>query len=194
MAPVVDVGLEVALELPGPAAELHAERHGLGVDAVGTADAERVALLERAAAADLSEFAHVLDDDVGRLDELVAQGGVTQVGAGHAVVDPAAGLGVPLGHVGVDILAHVGEERDDVVVGHGLDGIDFGAVEARVLADPRGLFLGDAAGTKLGLRLAGEHFDFLPDGVLVFEREDVAHLGAGVAVDHRVLLSLPRCM
>ena len=97
------------------------------MDAVGTADAQGVALLERAAAADLAELAHVLDEDVGRLDELVAQGGVTQVGAGHAVVNPAAGLGVPLGHVGVDMLAHVGEERDDVVVGHGLDGIDLGA-------------------------------------------------------------------
>ena len=99
-------------------------------------------------------------------------------------MDPAAGLGVPLGHVGVDMLAHVGEERDDVMVGHGLDGIDLGAVERGVLADPGGLLLGDAALAELCLGFAGQDLDLLPDSVLVLQREDMAHLGARVAIDH----------
>ena len=154
------------------------------MDAVGAADAEGVALLEGAAEADLAELLHVLEDDVGRLDELVAQGGVAEVGAGHTEMDPAARLGLPLRHVAVDVLAHVGEERNDIVVGDRLDGVDLLLVEVGVLADPRRLLAGDADLTHLGVRLAGEDLDLLPDAVLVLEREDVAHLGTGVAVDH----------
>ena len=177
--------VEVALELPGPAAELHAKGHGLGVDAVGPAHAEGVSLLECATLADLAELAAVLDEDVGGLDELVAEGRVAKVRARHAVVDPAAGLGLALRHVAVDVGAHVGEEGDDVVVGHGLDGVDLILVEGRVVANPPRLVSGDAALADLGVRLAGEHLDLLPDGVLVLERKDMTHLRTGVAIDHR---------
>ena len=51
-------------------------------------------------------------------------------------------------------------------------------------ADPGGLLAGDAALANLRVRLAGQHLDLLPDGVLVLEREDVAHLRTGVAIDH----------
>ena len=151
---------------------------------MGAADAEGVLLLEGAALADLAELPAVLDEDVGGLDELVAQGGVAEVGGGHAVVDPAGGLGLTGGHVGVDVGAHVGEEGDDVVVGHGLDLVDLLLVEGGVLADPGGLLLGDAALAQLGVGLAGQDLNLLPDGVLVLQREDVSHLGAGVAIDH----------
>ena len=180
----VDEAVEVAAELPGPAAELHAKGHGLGVDAVRAAHAERVALLEGAAAADLAELPHVLDDEVGGLDELVAERRVAQVGGGHAKVDPAGGLGLALGDLRVDVGAHVGEEGDDVVVGHGLDGVDLLLVELCVSADPGGLLAGDADLAHLGVRLAGQNLDLLPDGVLVLQREDVAHLGTGVAINH----------
>ena len=180
----VHQAVEVTLKLPGPAAELHTEGHGLGVDAVGTAHAQGVALLERAAAADLSELAHILDDDVGRLDELVAQGGVTQVGAGHTVVDPAAGLGLALRNLGVDVLAHVGEEGDDVMMGDRLDSVDLGPIEPGVFTNPGSILFGDAALAEFGLGLTGEHLNLLPNGVLVLEREDVGHLRTGVAIDH----------
>ena len=180
----IDKTVEVALELPGPGAKLHAKGHGLGVNAVRAANAEGLALLEGAALADLAKLANVLDDEIAGLRELVAEGRVAEVGAGHAVVDPAAGLGVALGHVGVDVAAHVGEEGDDVVVGDSLDGINLLLVELRVRANPGGLLLGDANLAKLGLGLAGQHLNLLPHGVLVLEGEDVAHLRTGIAINH----------
>ena len=113
----VDETVEVALELPGPGAELHTEGHGFGVNAVGAAGAEGVALLEGTALADLAKLADVLDDEVAGLGELVAEGGVAKVRAGHAIVDPTAGLGSVSRDVGVDVLLHVGEEGDDIVAG-----------------------------------------------------------------------------
>ncbi len=71
--------VEVALELPGPGAKLHAKCHGLGVNAVGAAGAQGVALLEGTALADLAQLLDVLDDEVAGLGELVAQGGVAKV-------------------------------------------------------------------------------------------------------------------
>ena len=80
--------LIVAVELPGPAAELHAESHGFGVDAVGTADAERLLLLEGTPLADLAELLAVIKQDVGCLHELIAERRIAEVGACHAVMDP----------------------------------------------------------------------------------------------------------
>ena len=57
-----------------------------------------------------------------------------------------------------------------------------------VVADPLSLLARDADLAELGLRLARQHLDLLPYGVLVLEREDVAHLGARVTVDHASLL------
>ena len=151
---------------------------------MGATNAEGVALLEGAALTNLAELAAIIDEDIGRLNELVAERGVAQVGAGHTVVHPTAGLRLALGDVPVDVLSHVGEEGDDVVVGDGLDGVDLLLVEGSVLADVGGLILGDADLAHLGVSLAGEHLDFLPDGVLVLEREDVAHLRAGIAINH----------
>ena len=162
------------------------------MDAVGAANAQGLALFKGAAAADLAQLADVFDNDIGSLDQLIAQGGVAQIGAGHAVVHPAAWLGLALGHLGVDILSHIGEERDNVMVGDGLDGVNLFFVELGVLANPRGLFARDANLAHLGVGLAGEHFDLLPDGVLVLKGEDVSHFGASVAVDHRRLLLYKR--
>ena len=39
--------------------------------------------------------------------------------------------------------------------------------------------------TQLGLGLARQHLDLLPDVELVLKRPDMPHLGARVAVDHQ---------
>ena len=94
-----DEAIEVAAKLPRPATELHAEGHGFGVDAMGATNAEGVALLEGAALTNLAELAAIIDEDIGRLNELVAERGVAQVGAGHTVVHPTAGRLLALRHV-----------------------------------------------------------------------------------------------
>ncbi len=52
---------------------------------------------------------------------------------------PAARLGVVLAETGVDVLGHVGEERDDVVVGDGFELVDALDLERGGRADVRGL-------------------------------------------------------
>ena len=176
--------IEIALELPGPRAKLHAEGHRLGVDAVGTAGAERVALLEGTALANLAELLDVLDDEVASLGELVAQSSITQVGAGHTIVNPAARLGLALRNIGVDVLLHVGQEGDDIVARDLLDLVDLCLLKVGMVADPLGLVFRNADLAELRLGLAGQDLDLLPNGVLVLEGEDVSHLRAGIAIDH----------
>ena len=176
--------VQIALELPSPRAKLHAEGHRLGVNTVSTAGAERVALLEGTALADLAELLDVLDDKVASLSELVAQSRITQVRAGHTVVNPAAGLGLALGDVGVDVLLHVGQEGDDVVARDLLDLVDLCLLKVGMVANPLGLVFRNADLAELRLGLAGQDLDLLPNGVLVLEGEDVSHLRAGIAIDH----------
>ena len=176
--------IQIALELPGPRAKLHAEGHRLGVDAMSAAGTERVALLKSATLANLAEFFDVLDDQVAGLGELVAQGRVAQIGAGHAIVNPAAGLGVALGNIGIDVFLHVGQEGNDVVARDFLDLIDLRLLKVGMVADPLGLVFGNTDLAELRLGLAGQNLDLLPNGVLVLEGEDVSHLRAGIAIDH----------
>ena len=176
--------IEVALEFPCPRAKLHTEGHRLGMDAMGAAGAERIAFLEGATLADLTEFLDVLDNQVTGLGELVAQSRIAQVGAGHAVVNPAAGLGVALRNISVDILLHVGQEGDDIVARDLLDLVNLRLLEVGVVANPLGLFFGNTDLAELRLSLAGQDLNLLPNGVLVLEGEDVSHLRAGIAIDH----------
>ena len=173
-----------ALQSPCPAAELHAEGHRLGMDAVGAAHAQRVLELEGAALARLAKLLHVGQDDVNRLGDLVGKRRVSQVAAGHAVVHPTRGLLLALRHIGIDVLGHVGGEGDDVVVGDLLDLIDALNGEVGVVANPLRLFFRDAGFPQLSLRLARQNLDFLPDGELVLKLPDGAHLRTRVAVDH----------
>ena len=176
--------VQIALEFPGPRAKLHAKGHRLGMDAMSAAGAERVALLEGATLANLAELLDVLDDQVAGLGELVAQGRVAQIRAGHAIVNPAAGLGVALGNIGIDVFLHVGQEGNDVVARDFLDLIDLRLLKVGMVADPLGLVFGNTDLAELRLGLAGQNLDFLPNGVLVLEGEDVSHLRAGIAIDH----------
>ena len=176
--------IEIALELPCPRAKLHTEGHRLGMDAVGAAGAERIALLEGTALADHAELLDVLDNQVTRLSKLIAQSRITQVGAGHTVVNPAARLGLALGNIGVDIFLHVGQEGDDIVARDLLDLVNLRLLKVGVVANPLGLFFGNTDLAELRLSLAGQDLNLLPNGVLVLEGEDVSHLRAGIAIDH----------
>ena len=151
---------------------------------MSAAGTERVALLKSATLANLAEFFDVLDDQVAGLGELVAQGRVAQIGAGHAIVNPAAGLGVALGNIGIDVFLHVGQEGNDVVARDFLDLIDLRLLKVGMVADPLGLVFGNTDLAELRLGLAGQNLDLLPNGVLVLEGEDVSHLRAGIAIDH----------
>ena len=154
------------------------------MDAMSTAGAERVALLEGTTLANLAELLDILDDQVAGLGELVAQGRVAQIRAGHAIVNPAAGLGVALGNIGIDVFLHVGQEGNDVVARDFLDLIDLRLLKVGMVADPLGLVFGNTDLAELRLGLAGQNLDLLPNGVLVLEGEDVSHLRAGIAIDH----------
>ena len=150
------------------------------MDAVRAAHAQRLLELERATFARLAQLLDVFEDDVDRLRDLVGQRRVAQVGRRHAVVHPAARRLLALRHVGVDVRG----ERDDVVVRHLLDLVDALNGEVGMRADPRGLLLRDTGLPQLGLRLAGQHLDLLPDLELVLQLPDGAHCRARVTVDH----------
>ena len=99
-------------------------------------------------------------------------------------MNPAAGLGVALGNIGIDVLLHVGQEGNDVVARDFLDLIDLRLLKVGMVADPLGLVFGNTDLAELRLGLAGQDLDLLPNGVLVLEGEDVSHLRAGIAIDH----------
>ena len=176
--------IEVALEFPCPRAKLHTKGHRLGMDAMGAAGAERIALLEGTTLADYAKLLDVLDNQVARLSKLIAQSRIAQVGAGHTVVNPAARLGLDLGNIGVDIFLHVGQEGDDIVARDLLDLVNLRLLKVGVVANPLGLFFGNTDLAELRLSLAGQDLNLLPNGVLVLEGEDVSHLRAGIAIDH----------
>src|SRR2546429_3775470 len=73
--------------------QLEAEGGRLGVNAVAAADARREHVLFRPARDDFPQLLHAGDQDVGALDYLHGEGGVHDVAAGEAEVQPAAGGG-----------------------------------------------------------------------------------------------------
>ena len=163
------------------------------MNAVGATDAQGVLKLEGAALAGLAETLDVVDDDVTSLRDLIGQGRVAQVGGGHAVVHPAGRLVGALGDVGVDVARHTGGERDDVVIRHFLNLVDLLNGEVGVIADPLGLLARDARLAELGLGLAGQNLDLLPNGEFVLKFPDATHFRTSVATDHARFLSLAMC-
>ena len=168
--------VEVAVGLEGEAGEPQPEAGRLGVDPVGAADAERVAVLERPLDQRVAEGDRARDDDLPGLADLGRQRRVEDVGGGQPVVDPAA-LRADRGGDDVD-------ERGDVVVGRPLALLDRLDRERGPLAAGRGVGL---AGTTpaLGERLGDGELDLEPALHLAPLGPDGADLLAGVARDHR---------
>ena len=105
--------LGVAPQLGEPAGGLEPKGDRLGVDAVAAADHRRVAMLERQPADDLDEPRQLGLDDARRVAQHDRGGGVEHVGAGQAVMEPAALRPEPLGDRA--------QEGDDVVLRLPLD-------------------------------------------------------------------------
>ena len=99
-------------------------------------------------------------------------------------MDPTTRLELTLWNLSVNVGAHVGQEGNDIVVGNGLNLVYLSAVKRSVLSNPSCLFARNANNTKLSLCFARKDFNFLPNGVLVLQRKDVAHFFAGVAIYH----------
>ena len=86
-----------------------AEGRRLGVNAVAAADHRRELVLARLFGDDLAQRLDVRDQHVGGLRHLHGEGGVANVAAGQAEMEPAAG-----GRA--DVFGDVGGEGDDVVI------------------------------------------------------------------------------
>ena len=165
----------VAPELGVPAGGLEPERDRLGVDAVAAPDHRRGPMLEGEPPHHLDEPRQLALDDAGRVPQHDRGGGVEDVGAGEAVMEPAALRSQALGHRA--------QEGDDVVLRLALDlaralGVHVGgglayAVPVRLGHDPLG-----------GQGLDGEELDPQPELELAPLSEDLAQLGQRVAVDH----------
>ena len=95
--------------------------------------------------------------------------------------------------LGPDELAEPGQEGDDVVLGHPLDGVDLLDIARGIglerrhrllaaLPDRLGGVLGDDA--QLGHGVAGVGLDLEPDAEAVLGRPDGRHLRPGIARNH----------
>ena len=168
--------LQVAVGLEGEPGEPEPEGRRLGVDAVGAADAEGVALLDRPLDQGIAVGAGAGEQDRSRLLELQREGGVEDVGGGEAVVDPAAVLA---DRCGDDV-----DEGGDVVVGDLLALVDGLDGERGVLAAGARRLLGDDPLLRPGLRR--RQLDLEPALELALLGPDLPDLGAGVAGDHRL--------
>ena len=167
--------LGVALELGQPAGGLEAEGHRLGVDAVAAADHRRVAMLERQASHDLGQPRQLGLDRARRVAQHDRGGGVEDVRAGQAVVQPAA--------LGAEPLGDRAQEGDDVVLRLPLDLPRSLRVDlADLVADA--LVVGPRHDAGLGHRLERQHLDPQPQLELVPLAEDLAQLRQRVPLDH----------
>ena len=116
----------------------------------------------------------VREDQVAGVAHQHRERGVDHVRGGEAVVEPA-----PLGP---DVLGHVRDERDHVVLDFLLDRVDARDVEARPLLD--GLEGFPRHDPALGQHLGGGDLDLEPGREAVLVGPEPGHLGPGVAGDH----------
>ena len=167
--------LDVASDLRVPERQLEPEGHRLGVHAVRAADHRRVLVLLGARTHGLGEPLEVGEDHVAGVAHLQRLRRVDDVRRGEPEVEPAGR--------GPHLLGDGGREGDDVVLGGRLDLFDARDVEPAARADVRGGLGRDEA--RSGHRLGGRRLDREPRLVAPLVGPDAAHLGVGVAGDHR---------
>ena len=162
--------------------EFEAKGRRFGVDSVAATNAGRQHVLLRPAGDDLAQFLHLGDEEVRALDHLHGEGGIDDVAAGEAEVEPSA-------RRVVDPLGDGGGEADDVMV-EGLfefllafDQLRWMAVKVvRAGFDPLEVGLGHDA--FVDERLGDEEFDLQPDPELVFVGPDGAHGRTRIPLNH----------
>ncbi len=167
---------DVPADLLVPDEELEPESHRLGVDAVGPADADGQAMLQRLALEETTEGAEVDEEIFERFLDEERQGRVDDVVGGQAEMDVA--------RVRPDLFGDRGQEGDDVVLDDLLDGVDPVDRESGLGLDrPQG---GTGNLSQPGPGFADGQLDVQPLAVPVLFGPDGAHGGAGVAFDHSV--------
>ena len=174
--------LQAAAELLVHQRQLQSKGRGLAMNAMAAADAGRELMLVGAASDHREEFLDVGDEQVGRLHHLHGKGGVDDVAAGQAEVQPSAG-GI------IDLLGDRGGEANDVVIqrlfqflGTGRQGGGVGEAAIGPSLHPEEVRLGNHAG--LHQRLAGQKFDPEPDAQPVLVGPDRPHFGTRITLNH----------
>ena len=119
----------------------------------------------------------VFHDELAGLHEQIAVGGVHDVGRRAAQMDVTG--------VGAHLLFQRGEEGDDVMPGGLLDLED--AVHIDIGLFPDGLHGLGGHAPQFGPGFAYGHFHGQPGAVTVLQGPDAAHVGPGVALNHRYL-------
>ena len=169
----------VAVRLEAPQCELGPEGDGLGVHPVGATDHGRGPELDRPALERGDQLAASARQQVGRLCEGGAQGGVDDVARREPVVDPLAGRSADGCLDDVDERRHV-VVGDPLAFGHRLD--ERGRGLRGALADRLGLDLRhDTDGRE---RLGRQHLDLEPPRQASLVGEQGGHGGTRVAADH----------
>jgi hypothetical protein len=173
--PLEAIGVPVRLERE--AGQLDAERRGLGLDAVGAPDHDRLHVLARAARERVHQLVRPAQHDLPRVAQLQGERRVEHVRGGQPEVDPAARVACGLRQ---DV-----DERGHVMVG------DLLALLGGFDGERRG-----ADGVQVGGRgpvhlLARGHLDAAPGLHLRLVRPYGADLRAGVARDHAFDPSAP---
>ena len=176
--------LTAALEFGIGLGEFQAKGRGFGMDAVAAAHANGVLVLHRPGFKRRQHAVHIGQQDIGGAAELNGQACIQNVGRSHTLVDEARRL--------ADVLRHVGEEGNDVVLGFPFDFIDPFNLEGALVADGGHGVLRDDA--QLRLCLASIGLDVEPDLKFGFGFPDGNHLGTGVTRDHLGLKAILKRM
>ena len=168
--------INVTLIFGEPVGDFEAEGDGLGVDTVGTADLRRVLKFVSAQVKDFAEKDEIAFNDAGGVAQKQRLSGVDHVVGGHAIVEPARGVGIANG------FADGHGEGDDVVFDLGFELVDTGDVNFGAGAKQRGGFPRDLA--SFGEGISSGKFDVEPFLVAVSVAPDAAHFFTGVAWNH----------
>ena len=156
--------------------QLQTEGCRFGVDAVAASDHDRVLMFLRLGFDAVQELDQRSAEYGSRLLDLQGQRGVQKIAAGHALVHETAGR--------PDVLGHVGQKGDHIVLDRFFDLENTGGVEVAFGPYFPGCLGGDLP--PVGADLTDHGFDFPPDAEAVLIGPDGGHFRAGVTGDHGI--------